>query len=142
MTSKNFARSIFFRRALGKAFAIVNDPNQMNNLVNTVKTKISNIDEGRHAMDNFLSKIKTLMRMVRDYIRGDYREIPWKSLIMILAGLLYFLMPLDAIPDFIPGAGFIDDISIIMLVFKSISDDIHNYELFEESRIEEIGSYE
>jgi len=30
-----------------------------------------------------------------------------------LAGLLYFLTPLDAIPDFIPGAGYSDDLGVL-----------------------------
>ena len=141
MAANNYARSVFFR-SLGKAFQIVNDPVQLDNLVYSVKNKINSIEDGRSAMDGFMSKVKTLIRMVIDYVRGEYREIPWKSMIMIVAGLFYFLMPLDVIPDFIPGAGFIDDISIIMLVFKSISDDIQNYEAFEARRIDEIRSYE
>ena len=71
--------------------------------------------------------------MLRAYINGDYRQIPWKSLLMILGSLIYFMMPLDLIRDFIPITGFADDISIIFLVFGSINEDVENFLEFERS---------
>jgi uncharacterized membrane protein YkvA (DUF1232 family) len=75
-----------------------------------------------------------MMRMLRAYIRGEYRELPWKSLILIIGALLYFLTPIDMIPDFIPVTGFADDVAVILLVFKTISDDINAYRLFENEK--------
>jgi uncharacterized membrane protein YkvA (DUF1232 family) len=66
--------------------------------------------------------------MIRAYIEGEYREIPWKSMVIILASLIYFVNPFDLIPDFIPGIGFIDDISIILMVFKSVEEDILKFQ--------------
>lgn len=53
---------------------------------------------------------------------------------MIIGSLLYFLMPLDLIPDFIPVTGFADDISIIFLVFNSINEDIEAFLDYERSK--------
>src|SRR3546814_19492418 len=35
--------------------------------------------------------------------RGEYRAISPNALIAVVAGLLYFLSPIDAIPDWLPG---------------------------------------
>lgn len=53
---------------------------------------------------------------------------------MIIGSLIYFMMPIDLIPDFIPMTGFADDISIIFLVFSSISDDIEAFLEYEQSK--------
>jgi len=43
----------------------------------------------------------------------------------IIAGALgYLILPLDAVPDFIPMLGIIDDISAIMLALKTLNKDI------------------
>lgn len=39
----------------------------------------------------------------------------------IYAALAYFVLPLDAIPDFIPGIGYSDDVSILASALLSVS---------------------
>lgn len=45
----------------------------------------------------------------------------------ILIPLLYFVVPVDAIPDIIPAAGFTDDLEVWLAAFKAfggyITDD-------------------
>ncbi len=52
------------------------------------------------------------------YWRGEYRAISPKALISVVAGLMYFLSPIDAIPDFIPVFGMLDDIAVLAWVMK------------------------
>ena len=48
------------------------------------------------------------------------------------AGLLYFVSPLDFVPDFIFGLGFIDDVYILTLVYKQVAKDLEKYRLWKE----------
>lgn len=43
---------------------------------------------------------------------------------IILGALGYLILPLDAMPDFIPMLGIVDDISAIMLAIKTLDKDI------------------
>ncbi len=41
---------------------------------------------------------------------------------LVIGALLYFINPIDAIPDLTPYLGFIDDIGVIGLVFRYIEN--------------------
>jgi uncharacterized membrane protein YkvA (DUF1232 family) len=61
--------------------------------------------------------LQTFVRMLRSYLTGAYRA-PQTTLIMAGAAILYFLNPVDLIPDNIPVLGMLDDAAVIALVAK------------------------
>ncbi len=127
----NYLKSKSFQEAMRKAVGIATNPEKISELMGSVSDKMSDMDQNKKRVAEFFEKVKTFLRLLRAYISGEYREIPWKSLLLIIGSLIYFMMPLDLIPDFIPVMGFADDISIIFLVFKSIAQDIRAFEDFE-----------
>jgi uncharacterized membrane protein YkvA (DUF1232 family) len=130
----DYMKSKSFQKAMRSAAGFATNPDKLSGLIGSVSEKLSDMDENKKRVSGFFDKVRTLLRMLRAYINGEYREIPWKSLLMIIGSLIYFLMPLDLIPDFIPVTGFADDISIIFLVFNSINEDITAFLEFEESQ--------
>lgn len=48
-------------------------------------------------------------------------DTPWSSKILISAALGYFVLPTDILPDLLPGLGFTDDASMILLVLNEVS---------------------
>lgn len=56
--------------------------------------------------------------------RGEYRAISNQALVSVVAALLYFLSPLDALPDWLPGLGFIDDLAVLGWVMRKWSDEL------------------
>jgi len=71
--------------------------------------------------------LQLLFNLLRDWKDGRYKKIPSKSLLLIIAALLYFLNPLDLIPDLVPLSGLIDDAGILALVIKQIHNDLQAY---------------
>ncbi|MFL6300724.1 MAG: YkvA family protein [Terriglobales bacterium] len=69
----------------------------------------------------------TLWRLVRAWRGGEYRNVPWKSIILALAGLIYFLDPIDIIPDFIPVIGYLDDGVVLTFIAKAIHSDLERF---------------
>ncbi len=110
------------------------DPEKLKNLIKSTRSKLTDVDESKKVFNGFIEKIRTLVRMVLAYRSGEYREISWKSMLMVVGGLLYFVMPIDIIPDFIPGVGLLDDLSVIMFLFKTISEEIAAFEEYESSK--------
>jgi len=75
----------------------------------------------------YISQVKILFNLVQDYVKGDYREVPWWSLGSISTALLYILMPMDALPDYIPVAGFLDDAVVLKLCLDMVAKDLTKY---------------
>ncbi|MBR4124787.1 MAG: DUF1232 domain-containing protein [Victivallales bacterium] len=75
----------------------------------------------------FFSKVKLAAGLLKDYAKGNYREIPWNTIAYLGFGIAYLVSPIDVIPDFIPVAGLADDAALLALIFKGISDDLDDY---------------
>lgn len=73
-------------------------------------------------------KLKLLLEILKAYHKGQYRNMPWRSISAITFTLLYIINPIDIIPDVLPVLGYVDDISVFMGLFKLIEKDIDNYE--------------
>ena len=54
-------------------------------------------------------------------------EVHWAKKALAVAALLYFIIPLDAIPDFAPVIGYLDDIGVITLVVGYLAKSLRNY---------------
>ena len=48
-------------------------------------------------------------------------EIPLSLKVAVIGALLYLVLPIDVIPDVIPGLGLLDDLSVILAVVRKVS---------------------
>lgn len=71
--------------------------------------------------------LRELMRLLRAWAKGRYKVMPWKTLVLALGAVIYFVDPFDFVPDFIPMLGFADDATVIAFVLKSIAKDIAKF---------------
>lgn len=115
-----------------KARQTAKDPQRLARLLEKSQQKLQKIDVSNERLKGFMGIVKTFIRMIRAYLKGSYRVIPWKTLLLMVAGLIYFVTPLDLIPDFIPIAGFVDDITVVLYIFNRLKEDIHDFEKWEQ----------
>jgi uncharacterized membrane protein YkvA (DUF1232 family) len=81
--------------------------------------------------DDMLDSIKASFRLLKSYSAGDYREVSKESLGLIVASLVYLVMPVDVLPDFLFALGFVDDAAILAWTLKSVSEDIDRFRRWE-----------
>ena len=48
-------------------------------------------------------------------------EVPIRLKLTICGALLYLVLPLDIVPDAIPGLGLLDDLTVILAVVREVS---------------------
>lgn len=107
-----------------KAESVLKDSNQVASLVQAAMAKIA---QSGPKINTVKTDLKDLLEMLRGYLNGSYTNIPWKSLVAITAGIIYFVNPLDLIPDFMAGVGFLDDIKVIELVLRQVHTDLSTF---------------
>ena len=90
-------------------------------------------NDDRHALSRVKTDAHTLLRMARAWSERRYTRMPWRVLFYTLGGLLYFLNPLDLIPDFIAGLGFVDDAAVMAGVVGALQQEIERFEAWEEA---------
>ena len=129
-----FGRSIiatrFFQRLKNTAAVYVRNPDKLIELVGNARAKAGSFGKVG-ALSEIWGSLMALFRLVRAYAKGEYRDIPTSHLLLIVAALLYFLMPTDVIPDFIVGIGLLDDAAVltwVMATVKTAVDDFLKWE--------------
>lgn len=88
------------------------------------------VTDGVEWLKSMLNRVTILYEMVRD---ADYR-IDRRSKALIAAGLLYFLLPVDMTPDFIPGIGYLDDALVLSALWKIVQEQVDRYMVVRENR--------
>jgi len=121
----------FFRKSESRATAILNDKTKSGNVI---KEALGKAVTNKGALEGAWTKIILLFAVSKDYINGTYTEIPKRSIIAVLGGLIYFLSPIDVIPDFIPVVGFIDDIFVFNLVYRQVLKDLEKYKAWKDNQ--------
>jgi uncharacterized membrane protein YkvA (DUF1232 family) len=126
-------QSAAFRKATSDAESYVRDSARLRKLFEDAVGKINVIPRGPFA-DNW-PYLMAMVRVIRDYQRGDYRDMSAPKLLIIVAAIIYFVSPFDVIPDWIPVLGHIDDAFVVALALKSVRADLDTFMAWETSRI-------
>lgn len=83
--------------------------------------------EGKGPLGRFISDVKLMISLIKDYFSGSYKKIPFYSIAAITAALLYVFNPLDLIPDAIPVIGLVDDALVIGACLILVEQDLIEY---------------
>ncbi|PIY10594.1 MAG: hypothetical protein COZ18_05735 [Flexibacter sp. CG_4_10_14_3_um_filter_32_15] len=126
--------SKFYKTAATKAVKVIASRNKMFALLNKAYTHFSNKENDRPVSTEVKEKFKTLLRLIRALYKKEYKDFPWGSLVKATATIIYLVSPLDLIPDFIPFVGMMDDFALISWTISSLSDDIKDFENWEEAQ--------
>ena len=53
----------------------------------------------------------------KNFTEGKYTSVPYGTILAVTSALIYFASPIDFIPDFIPGIGYVDDSGSCHILF-------------------------
>ena len=110
-------------RAQAEAFA--RQPRKLKILLDEATEKAKQADKG--AFKGLWPYLLTMLRLIRAFCSGKYKRVSWESLISVIVAIAYFASPLDLIPDFLPGVGYLDDAMIVRFVYRSVKAELDRF---------------
>lgn len=121
--------SVFFKRANVGALRYARNSRSLYKLIRDALEKSGGLSGKNVAF--FREQLGIVTRLIRAYSSGAYRQLPWKTFIRMIAVLIYFVSPIDILPDFLPIVGLTDDIALMLWLFSGITDDIEKFRQWE-----------
>ncbi|MBB3104132.1 YkvA family protein [Azomonas macrocytogenes] len=92
----------------------------------------------RSSSKGMLSGMKENLRLLQAlcvaWWRGEYRAVSPQAMIAVVAALIYFLSPLDILPEVIPVLGFIDDFAVLSWVMRKWSVELDAFRAWQEAQ--------
>ena len=119
------------RKALLRTEEIVRNPRELLRLLTAAERRLDRVQAG--PLSPVKKDLQTLLRLMRAYGDGSYREVSGKNLALAGLGLMYLISPLDVLPDFVPG-GFADDAAVIGFVLRKIRNELAAFEAWERGK--------
>ncbi|MGV3587999.1 MAG: YkvA family protein [Adhaeribacter sp.] len=128
---KNIADSGIFKKILGKAEEYAKKPLRVKELLNDTYKKASEKKDLGTLAHEVWESLQTLSRLIKAAVTGEYTGIPTSTIVGGIAVLLYFLTPIDFVPDFIPVIGLLDDVALLAWFMTGIKHEMEKFEAWE-----------
>lgn len=74
-----------------------------------------------------LADVPIMASLIRSYVKKEYTDIPIGTVIAIVSALIYFVSPIDIVPDSIPVLGYFDDAAVVAACWKLVDSDVEEY---------------
>lgn len=131
----------FYEKSSAEAEDILKDEDKMERFLQKLEQKLKTVP----VAGNALAYVPLMMSLIRSYVKKEYTEPPVTSMISIVVTLIYFLSPIDLIPDTIPGAGYIDDAVVVSGCLALVRTDLEDYRIWRKENgfeLDDIPNYE
>ena len=124
------------RRGVVRAEELARNPKELLRVLTVAEQRLDRANAG--PLTPVKRDLQTLLRLLRAYGEGSYRDVSGKNLALAGLGLLYLVSPLDVIPDFLPG-GFTDDAAVIGFVLRKVRGELARFEAWERAQGSQAG---
>jgi uncharacterized membrane protein YkvA (DUF1232 family) len=116
---------------VGSAKRLIKHPEQLRQIIDDAFIKMR---KHSNAIREKAADLQIILRLIKAWRAGDYKDISTKAIVILTGAILYFLNPFDAIPDIIPVLGYVDDVAVVGWVVKTFKDEIEKFRLWESTR--------
>jgi uncharacterized membrane protein YkvA (DUF1232 family) len=129
------SKNIIFSFLTQKAARLMGTPGKIGLVLHDAYQKLTTADSTKSGFVQIKEMMFTLIRLVRNFINGSYRQISTKTIVIGLATLLYLISPLDLVPDFIPALGLMDDLSLMAWFIRAFQQELAKYQEWESQQV-------
>ena len=118
-----------FAQAVKSAKAYVENPQRLQSLFQEAAKQAASMPKEPFA--ETWPYFQAMLRLIRAYSEGKYRDVPESTLVVIIAAIIYVVNPLDVIPDALPALGFLDDATVLALAVRRSRQTLDDFMVWE-----------
>lgn len=128
------AGSAFFKKFLASAESYIQQPSRLKKLLVDAFDKAREKKEIGAIAHDVWDTLQSLFRLVKLSASGEYTGLPSTTVVAAVAVLIYFISPIDLIPDFIPVIGLLDDMALVAWFSTSIKHELDKFHDWESAK--------
>ncbi|MBX2847034.1 MAG: DUF1232 domain-containing protein [Acidiferrobacterales bacterium] len=121
-----------YKKAKSLVSTTLENPGKLKDLI--AKAQLKSTKSINAKLAEIIKPVSALFRLLKAYVAGEYRDISFESLALIVASVIYFVMPIDVIPDFLLALGHADDAALLAWTIRSVSEDLDRFLEWEKKR--------
>jgi uncharacterized membrane protein YkvA (DUF1232 family) len=129
----NVTNNRFFKIAIERATKLAGKPGRIISLLAQLSVKIYNTKGSTPKLSMIRDQFRIIGRMIKAHVTGAYKIRSMRIFIILLAAIIYFINPLDLIPDIIFGIGLADDLAVLTWVYSAAAEEINLFKNWESS---------
>ncbi|MFQ3346575.1 MAG: uncharacterized membrane protein YkvA (DUF1232 family) [Candidatus Azotimanducaceae bacterium] len=114
-----------FSAYLRRGAKLLSNPSGLKRLVVQAAKKLNG--SGSEKIKAVGEQLGLLIDLLKAYIAGEYRDISPQAIASVAGAIIYFVVPLDGVPDFLFGWGFIDDAAVVSYVIAQLSTELESF---------------
>ncbi|MHB8088560.1 MAG: YkvA family protein [Anaerolineaceae bacterium] len=114
-------------KSKSKAEDYLKDPEKSKKLLDDAMKKAKSREKPTGPLADLWENLRTAFRLLQAYFSKKYTTIPWASIVLVVGSVIYFVSPIDLMPDWFPLAGFIDDAAVLVFVLRQINSDLQRF---------------
>lgn len=117
---------------LERAKRLLDKPTAILQLLKQAAQRIRLYDNSKEMAQDLKERLILLLRLIKAYVTGQYKEFSEKNLLLSLAALLYFISPIDFMADFLPVIGIMDDLALLTWVVGNFKQELDAFQDWED----------
>ena len=132
------AGSAIFKKFIGAAEGYIKQPTRLKSLLTDAYKKASDKNDVGTIAHEAWETLQTMFRLVKASTSGEYTGVPLSTVLAAVAVFIYFISPIDLIPDFIPVLGLLDDVALVAWFSTTLKHEMDRFQEWELTRPAEV----
>ena len=137
-SGNDIAGSAIFKKFVGAAESYIKQPTRLKSLLTDAYKKASEKHDVGTLAHEAWETLQTMFRLIRASVSGEYTGVPGTTVAAAVAVLIYFISPIDLIPDFIPVLGLLDDVALVAWFSTTLKGEMEKFNEWELTRPAEV----
>lgn len=96
-----------------------------------IRDAYQHMDVHSGALEAVWDDMKASLRLLVAWARRSYVQVSTGSLVVLVTALLYFLTPVDLIPDALASIGFVDDVTVVSTAVETVRRELDRFRAWE-----------